>query len=141
MTLLAVSPWAASAAPPEIMPLNELPQDAYNTAPWLSPDGLTLYWQSTAKGEKQRWVWRAERKSADALFENARKLFPGSDPTVSGDQLEMIVLDGRNLHSTIRKTKKDDFGRMRKISELDGLGLLASPCLSEDFDLSALTRK
>ncbi len=122
------------AAPPELTLLKELPQDAYNSAPWVSPDGLTLYWQSTAKGEKQRWVWRAERKSADALFESARKLVPGSDPTVTGDELEMILLnlDGRNLYSTARKTKKDDFGRPRKIPELDGVGFLASPCLSED---------
>ncbi len=132
LTLLSVCPWATSAAPPELTPLKELPQDAYSSAPWVSSDGLTLYWQSTAKGEKQRWVWRAERKSADALFESARKLVPGSDPTVTGDELEMVLLDGRNLYATSRKTKKDDFGRPRKIPELDGLGFLARPCLSED---------
>lgn len=130
--VLAVCVTATRAAEPELAPLNELPQQGYNSAPWVSSNGLTVYWQFTTKGEQQRWIWRAERKSAEALFENARKVVPGADPALTGDELEMIIFDARTLYSSVRKTKTDEFSRPRKIIEFDGLGTLACPCLSED---------
>jgi hypothetical protein len=132
VALLVICPWTAIAAPPELVTLTELSQDGYNISPWVSRDGLTLYWQFTPKGEKQRWVWSAKRKGADGLFEGVKKILPGSDPTVTGDELQMILLDGQNLYSSVRKTTKEDFGRPSKISELDGVGFLACPCLSGD---------
>ena len=130
--ILAVCVITAHAAQPELAPLKELPQNGYSSAPWVSSDGLTLYWQFTTKGEKQRWIWRAERKSADALFENARKVVPGADPALTGDELEMILFDARTLHSSVRKSRTEEFGRPRKITELEGSGALASPYLSAD---------
>jgi hypothetical protein len=131
--VLAVNDARSKVSETAMVPLEELPQqDGYNSAPWVSANGLTLYWQSAAKGEKQRSIWCAERKNADSLFSNARTLFSGSDPTLTGDELEMILLDGRNLSLATRKTKQDDFGQPRRIPELNGLGFLAAPCLSED---------
>lgn len=72
-----------AAADPELVALKELPA-GQNSGPWPSPDGLTLYWQSNMPGERQRWIWCAERKDRDSLFEKPRKLVPGNDPTASG---------------------------------------------------------
>ena len=41
------------AVEPVIVPLNELPQNGYSSSPWVSPDGLTLYFQFAPKGERQ----------------------------------------------------------------------------------------
>lgn len=130
VSLLAVG--TVSAADPELIRLKELPANASHSGPWLSPDGLTLYWQSNNASNPQRWVWCAERRNAEGLFENARKLVPGNDPTVTGDGLEMIILEGGKLQTTTRASVTETFSRPRAISEFESLGFLAAPCLSED---------
>jgi hypothetical protein len=117
---------------PELSMLNELPANAYNSAPWLSPDGLSLYWQSKPTGQEQRWIWTAQRQNKDALFENSRKLMPGSDPTLTADGLEMILFDGQGLQAATRDSQEAAFNRPHKIAEFNSLGFMAAPCLSED---------
>lgn len=121
------------AAEPEIVAIRELPNaDGFHGAPWVSADGLTLYWKGPPANEKKHWIWSATRKSSEDLFENATKLIPGNDPTVTDDGLEMILLDGDTLFSTTRASRTDAFRRPQKIAELQGLGFLAAPCLSAD---------
>lgn len=116
-----------------VVAIDELPQNGYSSAPWVMPDGLTLYFQFTPKGEKQRWIWRADRKSTGSTFENVRKVLAGSDPALTADGLEIILLDNRSLFSAVRASVGDDFGPPRKITEFGDVdGFLACPCISED---------
>jgi uncharacterized protein (TIGR03067 family) len=118
---------------PQLIVIKELPNyDSYQSAPWLSEDGLNLYWKSPPPGDKQHWIWTARRKSPDDLFENARKLVPGNDPALTADELEMIVLVDGSLQSTTRPSTDAPFQRPTKIIDRQGNRLLASPCLSPD---------
>jgi formylglycine-generating enzyme required for sulfatase activity len=127
-------------AEPVVEPLLELPQNGYCNAPWLSSDGLTIYFQFVPKGDKGRQLWQADRKHPGAKFENLRKLFPGEDVTVTTDGLEMIFVNKFTLWSAVRSSTKDDFGPPQEIQEMIGfgygpgakLGRLASPSFSDD---------
>ena len=116
----------------EVTTLDELPPDAFNSAPWLSPDGLTLYFVSYAEGEKQGWIWSGRRKDKDSLFEDFKRLVPGSDPAVTEDGLELILNDQNVFRSATRKSVDEAFGRPRAIRELEAAGLLAGPSLTAD---------
>lgn len=128
-------------AEPVIEPLLELPQNNYSNAPWLSPDGLTIYFQSAPLGTGgARQLWQAERKNPGAKFENLHKLFVGHDPAVASDGLEMIFGNKFTHWSAVRNSTKEDFGQPREIQEFVDLGFgqktekgrLVSFCLSED---------
>lgn len=119
-------------AEPELTILRELPNsDGVLSAPWPSIDGLTLYWKARKTDEKQPWVWRATRKTRDDLFTDAQRLVPGNDPTVTTDELQMVILD-QNLLACSRPAADAAFQRPQKITELVKHGFLAGPCLSSD---------
>lgn len=118
---------------PESATLRELPNpDSNHSAPWVSDDGLSLYWKAPRPGEQQMWIWSARRKTKDELFEAAATLVPGHDPTVTKDELEMVLLDKDGLCSTTRTSRDAPFRRPQRIVEFQGLGFLASPCISPD---------
>jgi uncharacterized protein (TIGR03067 family) len=119
---------------PEITVVNELPEpDGHHTGPWPSADGLTLYWKTQpGLANASAWIWSARRSSKDALFEDARRLVPGSDMTATADGLELILLQGDSVWVTTRPAIDAAFVRPRKIAELQGHGFLSVPCLSGD---------
>jgi len=118
---------------PELVVLHELNTEGHDTNPWLSADGLTIYWNVQIPPEKTKWVWTANRQDTDSLFDNKRRLLPGSDPTVSADGLEMILLQGSVLHRALRDDISKPFQRPKQIKEFgDKYGFLAAPCLSND---------
>jgi uncharacterized protein (TIGR03067 family) len=118
---------------PELVVIKELPnQEAYQSAPWLSEDGLTLYWKCPPPGEKEQWIWMARRRSPDDLFENAKKLVPGNDPALTADGLELILLAQGSLLSATRSSAAAAFQRPQRIFDRQGNRLLASPCLAPD---------
>ncbi len=119
---------------PEVAVLNELPEpDLHRTGPWPTADGLTLYWKTQpVAGGGQAWIWSARRTSKDALFQDAKRLLPGSDMTVAADGLEMILLQGANLWSTSRPSIDAAFARPRQLAEFDGQGFISVPCLVGD---------
>jgi hypothetical protein len=57
-----------------------------DTHPWVSADGLTMYWDRGAA------IWSASRVSPNSPFGQAFLVVPGRHPTVSGDLLELIML-------------------------------------------------
>lgn len=117
---------------PETTFLNELPEaDVDHTGPWPTADGLTLYWKTRPRsGGGQSWIWSARRKTKDGLFEDARRLVPGSDMTVSADGLEMVLLQGVNLWATTRPSVDAAFIRPQKVAEFQDHGFISVPCLS-----------
>lgn len=120
-------------AEPELVVLKELPNgDGNQSAPYVSEDGLTLYWKARKVDEKQPWIWSAHRKSPNDLFEDAKRLVPGNDPALTPDGLELILLDEQSLFSCKRPSVNATFPRPQKIAEFEKLGFLGSPCFSGD---------
>jgi hypothetical protein len=119
---------------PETVVLNELPDpDGLRSGPWPSADGLTLYWYTRpGAGGGQSWIWSARRGSKDGRFEDAKRLVPGTDMTVSADGLEMILVQGGSLWVTTRASIEAAFIRPQKVAELQVQGRLSTPCLGGD---------
>ncbi|QDV17740.1 hypothetical protein Pan153_23950 [Gimesia panareensis] len=117
---------------PELVMLSELDTNGEESNPWISADGMTIYY--TVKPSQQtRWVWTAKRKDAESLFENPKRLIPAMDFTVSDDGLEMILFMNMGLYQTTRDTVDDNFKRPTRItSAVIQNGFLAGPCLSSD---------
>lgn len=120
---------------PSVAALNELNRESPNFAPWLSADGLTIYWT------RQESIWTAERKSVDDPFENQRRLFEGVMPSVTADGLYMVFCRpvkvgnknlGRKIFSSSRKSTKDIFSVPVEVRELRDMGVLMAPCISPD---------
>jgi hypothetical protein len=116
---------------PELFELAELNNGTYTVDPWISPDGLTIYW--TFNGS----VWTAQRKDTKSSFEKKQKLARGRHVTVTADGLIMILLVSRSqnsesLHEVQRKSVDDTFEKPREIRELRNESKPKNPCLSPD---------
>ncbi len=103
--------------------------------PSLTADGLTIFYEKPH--EEASWIWTASRKDPGSEFMDARPLFPGRSPTVSGDGLEIVYLDQNRkretiLHSSERKSLDEDFGRARPVSEFVRFPDPEYPFLSTD---------
>jgi hypothetical protein len=110
---------ASPSGPPSLVELSELNSGTYTVDPWISPDGLTIYW--TFEGT----IWTAQRKDARSLFENKRKLVRGRHATVIADGLRMVMLaarsdgqKGESLYEAERSSVDDGLSRPREIREL-----------------------
>lgn len=125
----------SNEAVPSVAALNELNRDSPNFAPWISEDGLTIYWA------RQESIWTAERNNVDEPFKNQRRLFDGVMPSVTEDGLYMVLCRpvklgnrnlGRKLFSSSRKSTQDKFTTPVEIRELRDMGVLMAPCISPD---------
>lgn len=125
----------SDGAVPSVAALNELNRDSPNFAPWISADGLTIFWT------RQESIWTAERKNADEPFKNQRRLFDGVMPSVTADGLYMVLCRpvkignrnlGRKIFSSSRKSTQDKFTTPVEIRELRDMGVLMAPCISPD---------
>lgn len=117
----------------ELVTLNELDTNGEESNPWISKDGLTIYYTVKEPSQQNRWVWTAKRKDAESLFENPVRLLPAIDFTVSDDGLEMILFLNKSLYQTTRDTVEDNFKRPSRIpTAVLNNGFLAGPSLSAD---------
>lgn len=114
---------------PVLAALRELPR-GYNSYPWVSSDGLRLYWQSGNDGV--RAIWMASRASAVEPFMNARKLFQGSDPSLTEDEKEIFVTERLTVMTAKRSSRDEEFGPLQSIPEFARLGTTVRPCVSPD---------
>lgn len=132
---------APASSLPVLIALRELPAQQNKGGPWLSPDGLSLYW--TDKQGEIHSIWRAGRSGPDQPFVNATRILGGHDLTLSADLTELIRVDydpnpqrGQKfaLFSDRKASASDrEFARAhRKLTEMAGLGHIAAPCLSSD---------
>ncbi|MEQ8852766.1 hypothetical protein [Gimesia sp.] len=118
---------------PELVLLSELDTNGEESNPWVSSDGMTIFYTVKELSQQTRWIWTAKRKDAESLFENPKRLIPAMDFTVSDDGLEMILFLNRGLYQTTRDTVEDNFKRPSRIaSAVINNGFLAGPCLSSD---------
>ena len=74
----------------EVIAIQELDAAGNEDQPWVTPDGLTIFWTTQKPGERKQ-VWSASRTSPQLLFGNKRQVTIGQDNTFSADGLEGIV--------------------------------------------------
>ena len=117
----------------ELLVLSEINGDGPALDPWISHDGLTIYWSS------EGGIWTAKRKDSQSFFENKKRLMAGRHATVSGDGLQMILLSkrtdgqkGETLWVSTRRTENDAFRRPSEIREPKSQSLVKNPALSKD---------
>lgn len=127
------SPLKNATDPLSLIELSELNSGTYTADPWISLDGLIIYWHS------EGYIWTAQRKNKDSLFEKKQKLLPGRHATVAADGLQMILLaprsdgqKGESLYQTTRSSVDKPFLRPREIRELKNVPKPKNPCLSPD---------
>ncbi len=108
---------------PQFVNLKELNQLGDNGFPWLSPDGLTIYW-SWIPGKsivvRDSWIWTASRADPTSPFTNKQKLFPGTGPVLSPDGLELYFRppDREGISLCSRASVDKPFAEPRPIVEL-----------------------
>ena len=119
---------------PMLVELTELNFGNYTGDPWLSQDGLNIYWVS-----EDEWIWTASRRESRSLFQNKERIVKGTMPTVSSDGLELIFagpsIDGQrggSLYVARRQSADSLFGRPEPIREANQIDFPRNPCLSDD---------
>jgi len=116
------------AGPPKLLKISEV----QGSSPWLSQDGLTIYWEKDL--EKGGAIWTAQRESPDSYFTDKKELFPGRYPTVTADGLEMVFLAKWNekpsFQVATRISMDGSFSGAKEIRELRDVQRPISPCLS-----------
>ena len=127
---------------PALVSLSELSIEDLAAYAWVSPDGLRIYWESTAPGDagQQRLaaVYHAERPNASAPFKNARLLIrDGSQPTLTPDELQIVYLrnDGskfKQLFGRARSSISKEFGPESSLGDFGSYVSFNSPSVSTD---------
>jgi len=120
----------------QMRPLTELNTvEGDERGPWLSSDGLTLYWWVRPTMEAESEIWTATRSNRGSAFTNNRRLMQGESPTITGDQLEMIYLPSRrkseSLHVSTRQSQDDQFSAPLPIPAFRDFAF-DNPCISQD---------
>ena len=125
--LVALSIEIGATVPTEALNLEELNGPEMDIAPWVSSDGLEIFWPSGP--DKEFSIWSARRKNPDGFFEGKKRLFAGHAPVLSADGLEMYFrnADAETISLATRKQRDDDFGRPRPVPSLAFPGLDAAP--------------
>jgi hypothetical protein len=104
--------------PPELVEVAELNPGSY---PWLTEDGLTVFWEIDGV------IWTARRTDAESYFAEKKQLFTGRHPALTADGLEMVFLGtgasggrGEVINVATREDAQQPFTRGRRIAELAG---------------------
>jgi hypothetical protein len=100
------------------VPLAEINSPGADYCHWLSPDGLTIYWTLEGRrGDLPGGIWTAERQDAHSEFENPRFLCKGRHPTITVDQLEMVLALDNQLCVAKRTSRDQPFSEPQPIEE------------------------
>ena len=140
----ASSPQSCQQWQPPV-PLGEVNSSGFNDkSPFLSFDGLTLYFsrENEPAGYLAR-LYQATRETPDGLFGDVREIIPLTDggghvscPWVSADGLRMYYYSTSGLRRWLRMSQRggvdESWPRASYVSELNALGSLANPTLTED---------
>jgi outer membrane protein assembly factor BamB len=108
---------ANDLASKQVRNLDELNSDGQDSYPWLSSDGLTIYW---ATKESENWIWTANRIDEHSRFVDKKKLFRGHSPVLTGDGLEMFLVEPKSNSIAVatRVSLEQPFSAPRTIQEL-----------------------
>jgi len=122
-------------ASPQRVALTELNTPHTDGYPWVSPNGLTLYWTREGGDVGASSIWTATRRDSDSRFENSRKVLEGRHAVLTGDQLEIVLLAGQapqKLHYARRRSLGQPFPSPRPMDEFATQPNVKSPFLSPD---------
>ncbi len=153
------TPTIANAVP-EMANVHEVNSPGKDFCPWLSPDGLIIYWVLEPSGSEGE-IWTAHRKDPSALFTDKRQVGYGRHVAVSSDGLTAFLIarkadgkSGDSVQVAKRSSPAESFGRSREVPELrsiqkprnlflsqDGLTLLFNEGDDDTFRLSMVTRR
>jgi Tol biopolymer transport system component len=122
--------------------LNSVQRDGH---PWLTPDGLALYFASDRSGAGSDDLWVATRTSQSGSFDPPQMLAAvnstssDSSPTLSADGLELYFassrmggLGGSDLWRSTRASPAGDFGAPTTLSAVNSVDDDWDPALSFD---------
>ena len=80
-----------------VIALQELDGAGHEDQPWVSPDGLTIYWTTQKPGEKKQ-IWTASRSKPDLLAEvKLHAVEGGSRIEAPRDEFRSVVYPDRLL--------------------------------------------
>lgn len=122
----------------EVVVLKELGMAGH---PWVTKDGLTIYFTAKESPQGPSFVWVATRANTGTLFKDKKQVSLGLDNTFSKDGLEGIIFlpeEGKGtLQSIKRNSVTEDFSRPTLVKEfgwkeLGGNTWVVSPGLSDD---------
>lgn len=129
----------AGEVAPEVVNLAEVNTKKRDFCPWLSPDGLTIYWVTDTPADPEGEIWSARRKDPGSLFAGKRLVAYGRHMAVSVDGLTMYLVtrraDGRpgnSIHVARRSSNDEAFGRPREVPELRAVNTPRNLSLSQD---------
>lgn len=132
--------------------LTALNGDGDDTSPWISPDGLSIWFISNRPDNLSGWCWASHRKSRTAEFERPAPIripvLPGVENyshmgglTLSSDERVLIFAAGyffegrhlQNLLMCVRPTRDAKFGTPVNLGPVvNGEGASIHPTLSAD---------
>lgn len=116
---------------PELVVLKELNSDDMESGPWVSADGLTIYW-TVFYHRLGPVIWKAKRSGPAAAFEKSERLFSGAYPSLNADGRIMVLNRRGGLRITQRASVDQPFPRPADIAELQDEPYCRRACLSED---------
>jgi hypothetical protein len=110
--------------------LTELNGPSNDGAPWVSSDGLRIYW--TAADENVRgkhYILAARRDSPLSPFVDKKRLFEGHGPVLSKDELQMYFrsLEGDFINLSTRTSTSEAFGPPVAVKSLTFVRLDPAP--------------
>jgi hypothetical protein len=131
------NPTEVDGKQPELVEVSELNEGGRNISPWLSEDGLTIYWTRWESATKIN-VWTAHRADPQSFFTDMKMLFKGLNPVLSPDGLELIFLNDRangekgySFYVSTRDSSDKPFKRPVEVPELSKF-YPGGPSLSAD---------
>ena len=120
-----------SVASAQFIRIDELNSSAIDGYPWISDDGLRLYWTKEGVVGKPPETWMASRPSQESRFSGTTKVIDGRHAVLTRDELTIIFLgDGGLLHVAKRPSTDVAFGPASEIAEFKSQTGIKSPWLS-----------
>ena len=123
----------------KIANVTEINTNEREASPWLSPDGLTIYWTVHRPAATEWEIWTARRKDSGSFFAEKRLVGHGRHIAVSADGLTMFLVtrrgDGKpgdSIQVSARRSTAEEFGRSREVAELATKDLPSNLFLSAD---------
>ena len=119
-----------------IRPMDALNKSGYTDAyPWLSPDGLVLYWTSNRDGDD--WIYFSERKSLKDEFKKVNKLDINFNDEIlscwlSDDMTRIYFSDRNTIHTASRSNPNAKFGEPEVYMTPD-LGFIGAATFTSDM--------
>lgn len=113
--------------------LTELPKSIIDSSPWISKDGLTLYYSRQKDQWSKRQIVYAKRISTNDAFENATMLLPGVEFSLTEDELQIVLFneDGM-LYTAFRPARDREFSSPEPLFDVRLDGTYRSPRISAD---------